>query len=70
MNTKKLVAKVASTAFVVLTPIATFCLSGTKPAAHIETGTSIGLNQAPLTHGHLVSVACQPAALLSTFEMQ
>ena len=48
MNTKKLVAKVASTAVVVLIPIATLspgASAAEKPAAHAGAGTSIGLDQ-------------------------
>ncbi len=48
MNTKKLVAKFASTAVVVLIPIATLspgASAAQKPAAHTEAGTSIGLNR-------------------------
>ena len=116
MNANKLVAKVATTAVVVLIPIvalSTAASAAPKPAAHTEAGTSIGLTrgapnawssrlsglpaggaalfdglaldggsafysvpaapaavkQVPLTHGHLVSVACPPVAQLSTFEM-
>ena len=50
MNTKELVAKVASTAVVVLLPIATLspgASAAQKPAAHAEAGTSTGLNRAP-----------------------
>ena len=48
MNTKKLVAKFASTAVVVLIPIATLSSGASaaqEPAAHTEAGTSIGLNR-------------------------
>jgi hypothetical protein len=48
MNTKKLVAKLASTAVVVLIPIAILspgASAAQKPVAHAEAGTSIGLNR-------------------------
>ena len=48
MNTKKLAAKVAGAAIVVLVPIATLSASGSasqKHPAQADAGTSIGLNQ-------------------------
>ena len=48
VNAKKLVAKLASTAVVVLIPIvalSTAASAAQKPAAHTEAGTSIGLNR-------------------------